>query len=490
MANFRAAAAGASLTGAAAMMLGCFALAPSEGGGETAFAGERPVDPADVAVPPGYRVDVVATGLDFPTGVAFDDRGTPHITEAGYSYGEVWTRPRLVRIGPGGTREVVATGEPNGPWNGVDYAGGAFYVAEGGQRDGGRILRITPGGEIDVLVGGLPSVGDHHTNGPVVAADGYLYFGQGTATNSGVVGPDNHGFGWLDRHPEFHDIPAVDIVLTGENFESDNPLTPEKGDKAVTGAYLPFGTPSRPGQVIEGELPCTGAIMRVPLEGGPLELVAWGLRNPYGLALSPEGALYCTENSYDVRGSRPVFGTGDQLWRIEPGEWYGWPDLHGRRPLTDERFAEAGGKNPGFVLAEHPGTPPRPAAVLGVHSAACGMDFSTSDRFGHVGDCFIAEFGDMAPNVGKVESPVGYRVVRVEPLTGVVHGFASNYANDVGPASFVGGAGLERPVAARFGPDGESLYVVDFGVMTVTEKGPRPRLGTGVLWRITREAQP
>ncbi|HET8646373.1 MAG TPA: hypothetical protein VFO85_12845, partial [Vicinamibacteria bacterium] len=33
-----------------------------------------------------------------------------------------------------------------------------------------------------------------------------------------------------------------------------------------------------------------------------------------------------------------------------------------------------------------------------------------------------------------------------------------------------------------------SLYVVDFGVLTVGERGPQPREKTGVLWRVTRQA--
>ena len=37
------------------------------------------------------------------------------------------------------------------------------------------------------------------------------------------------------------------------------------------------------------------------------------------------------------------------------------------------------------------------------------------------------------------------------------------------------------------GDPGDALYVVDFGVMTIGPKGPEPKPGTGVLWRITRE---
>jgi hypothetical protein len=107
-----------------------------------------------------------------------------------------------------------------------------------------------------------------------------------------------------------------------------------------------------------------------------------------------------------------------------------------------------------------------------------------------VGQAFVAQFGDMAPNVGKVLRPVGFKVVRVDVTTGGIEDFAVNKGRANGPASWVGGGGLERPVAARFDPSGTALYVVDFGVMTVTSKAPAPQPGTGVLWRITREERP
>ena len=94
---------------------------------------------------------------------------------------------------------------------------------------------------------------------------------------------------------------------------------------------------------------------------------------------------------------------------MQPGAWYGWPDYHAAHALSDtEWFKPRGKPAPGFVLATHPGTPPQPTAVLGVHSSSNGLDFARSAAFGHVGDAFIAQFGDMAPNVGKVLSPVGF----------------------------------------------------------------------------------
>lgn len=465
----------------------CFSMRPSHGGGQgVKFTGPRRVQPSDVALPDGYRIEAVASGLTFPTGVAFDDSGTPYVVESGYSYGERWTTPRLVRVERGGRVAVVATGGRNGPWNGVAYGLGAFWVAEGGELEGGRILRISRDGKIDRVVEGLPSLGDHHTDGPAIGSDGWIYFGQGTATNSAVVGEDNAKFGWLPRHPDFHDIPCKDVTLAGRNYETSDPVHPG-GGKVRTGAYSPFGTPTAAGTVVRGKVPCNGAILRVRPEGGAPELVAWGFRNPFGLAFAPDGTLYVAENGYDDRGSRPVHGAPDVIWAVKPGAWYGWPDFSaGRRLDEGDSFDPPGKPKPEPVLSPEPGQPPQPVAALGVHSSSNGIDFCRSEGFGHRGELFIAQFGDMAPNAGKTLNPVGYRVKRLNVETGISEDFATNRGSVSGPASRIGNGGLERPVAVRFDPAGTALYVVDFGVMTMGPQGPAPQPETGVLWRITR----
>jgi hypothetical protein len=62
--------------------------------------------------------------------------------------------------------------------------------------------------------------------------DGYVYFGQGTATNSGIVGQDNASFGWLLRHNDFHDIACRDIMLAGQNYTSSDILKKDSADTA------------------------------------------------------------------------------------------------------------------------------------------------------------------------------------------------------------------------------------------------------------------
>jgi glucose/arabinose dehydrogenase len=465
--------------------LGCFRVLPSAGGGQARFAPPRRVSAADVAVPPGFVVEPVATGLTFPSGVAFDDGGRVYVTETGYAYGEVWTTPRVLRVDGRGTTTVVASGDRGAPWNGLAFVDGALFVAAGGARDGGKILRVGLDGTIASLVDDLPSRGDHHTNGPIAGRDGWLYFGQGTVTNSAVVGEDNLEFGWLSRAPQVHDVPCADVTLRGENFATRD-LLGARGTMS-TGAFSPFGKPTAAGEVVRGAVPCNGAVLRVRPHGGAPELVAWGFRNPFALAVAPDGRLFVTDNGYDDRGSRPVHGAADFLWAVEQGRWYGWPDFSGPRRLDDgDHFVPPGEAAPQPLLASAPGTPPSPAATFGVHASADGFDFSRSAAFGWPGQAFVAEFGDQAPAVGKVLAPVGFKVVRVDPASGVVADFAVNRGATNGPASRLASGGLERPIAARFDPSGTALYVVDFGVLTMSGHTSAPRPGTGVLWRIRR----
>ena len=82
-------------------------------------------------------------------------------------------------------------------------------------------LRSTQEGSLRVLgreLRGLPSRGDHHNNQLTVGPDGKLYFGQGTATNSGVVGLDSFHMGWLAK--QIIDG-QVDAVLIAGNISID-----------------------------------------------------------------------------------------------------------------------------------------------------------------------------------------------------------------------------------------------------------------------------
>src|SRR5699024_18206 len=106
--------------------------------------------------------------------------------------------------------QVIADGF-NPPLTGINHHEGNIYVSHRGS-----ITIIKPNGEKVDIINGLPSWGDHHNNQVMFGSDGKMYFGQGTATNSGVVGTDNSY--WVKNHPQFHDYPGEDIILKSKNF--------------------------------------------------------------------------------------------------------------------------------------------------------------------------------------------------------------------------------------------------------------------------------
>jgi hypothetical protein len=65
----------------------CYRMRPSKGGGQIKSVSARSINPADIALPDGYQIELVTDSLTFPTGIAFDDAGSLFIVESGYAYG-------------------------------------------------------------------------------------------------------------------------------------------------------------------------------------------------------------------------------------------------------------------------------------------------------------------------------------------------------------------------------------------------------------------
>jgi glucose/arabinose dehydrogenase len=449
--------------------------------------GARGHNPRDILLPQGYTADVVATGFNTPVHCTFDDQGSCYVVECGH---KVEATPRILKVDLQTGQYETFFAWPQERWTktgavtGACWHQGYLYVT-----NTETLSRIGPDGSLEDLVTGLPGLGDHQTNYPVVGPDGRLYFGVGSATNAGVVGADNFAYEWLQYYPKFHDVPAQDVRLIGRNYEFRNVL----GNLAETvrcGAYAPFGTPTEPGQVVKGDVKCTGAVLRCDVDGSNLEVVAWGFRNPYGSAFHPDGRLFVTEHGIDERGARYIVGDLDDLYEIHEGAWYGWPDFASGIPLDDPRWGPGGqGREP--VLAEHPNpNPPKPVVSFKPHTGANGVSVSADERFGFVGDAFVALFGDLAPvTTPRLAAPAGFKVVRVDMQRRKVVDFAVNRI--AGPASKLPHAGFERPSHCAFGPDG-ALYVVDWGEIEIAPEvgGVRMQQGTGTLWRIRRTEGP
>src|SRR3954464_15855208 len=66
----------------------------------------RNLNTADIKLPSGYTIQAISEGLTYPTAITFDDAGKIYVLEAGYSYGESFTEPRLLRLEPNGNYSV------------------------------------------------------------------------------------------------------------------------------------------------------------------------------------------------------------------------------------------------------------------------------------------------------------------------------------------------------------------------------------------------
>jgi glucose/arabinose dehydrogenase len=444
-------------------------------------------NPRDILLPRGYIAEIVASGLNAPVHCCFDDAGYCYVSECGH---KIDSRPRIVKIDvrTGTCQSFFELPEERwiktGALTGACWHDGALYFT-----NTDTLSRLRSDGTLEDLVTGLPGRGDHQVNCPVVGPDGKLYFGVGSATNNGVVGADNAAYEWLPKFPDVHDVPAQDVTLVGRNYEFQNVLG-DLREKVRTGAYVPFGTETTAGQVIKGDVKCSGAVLRCNPDGTDLEVVAWGLRNPYGSAFHPDGRLFVTEHGSDERGGRYIVDDYDDFYAIEQGSWYGWPDFASSIRLDDPVWGSGGqGREP--VLASHPDpNPPKPLVSFQPHAAANGVDFSHSPAFGFVGNAFVALFGDLAPvTTPRLAVPAGFKVVRVDPVERQIVDFAVNKI--AGPASKLPHDGFERPSHCQFGPDG-ALYVVDWGQIEIAPErgGIRMPLGTGTLWRIRRTGEP
>lgn len=455
------------------------------------------VDAADVKVPEGYTVEAVVAGLSFPCGMTTADDGTVFIAEGG----TVWpTRPwmpsRLLRIETDGTVKVLAR-EAEGGLRGIAWRDGFIYAtAKGGYKT--RLLRFdAETGEREVLLNTMPDGGWHEPGGPVFGPDGLIYFAQGSVSQQGVIEPGGFTVD-IARHPDAHDVPGADVTLTGENVWSYDPVIPY-ADMRETGAFKPYGTPARKGEVVKGEMWCSSGVWRAKPDGSEPELLAWGIRNPYGMAINEEGELYVADNDLEEKGNRAVGEDPDRIWHVKDAKlphgavkepkWFGFPDrCADGLPVWDEKHKPNRGTPAKQLIATE--LPYAGAAPIQFppHTCMCKMDFSKTDAFGARGKLFACLWGTYAPlNTIRPEAlNNGFCVAEVNVEDGSWKPFVSN--QQPGPARKTqGSGGIERPVDCKFTHDGKSLYVLDFGTCGVMKYGVIAYAHTGVLWRITKQ---
>src|SRR5205823_14048256 len=239
----------------------------------------------------------------------------------------------------------------------------------GGQNNSSRIVTVNPmTGQVTTFITDLPT-GDHPTE-QLAFKGGWIYWSQGSTTNSGVVGRDNGG------GTNQSDIPCQDITLSNNLFDS--------GGGVMTSGYSPFGMDQRgktipaffnsfTGQVRQGI--CDGAILRAQLNNpNSVQAFSWGYRNPYAIRFPPKdhplaGGILAGEDGPDERGARPSNGAPDvlQLGRQNPDgspDYHGWPDRYGFLPSSQAVFNPIGG--PSDDLCQSPPNSPFPACIPNV----------------------------------------------------------------------------------------------------------------------------
>lgn len=434
----------------------------------------RYLNPNDINIVAGYKIEVFAEGLNSPSSILFTDDGEMLIADSGYITGN----PSVSHL-VNGRFELLADNF-NVPLTGLNYRDGEIYVSHRGtitvlRNDGSRIN----------LISGLHSCGDYSNSRVAFGLDNKLYFGQGTLTNSGVVGLDNL---WIREYPCARDFPGSYVLLNGQNFTTNNILLGDASEIINTGAFCIFGEANDPHEVRKGITKASGSILRANLDGTNLELVAWGLRSPSYVKFDERGRLFVSNNGYDIRGSRPIANAPDEFHYIVPGVWYGWPDYAGGEPVTLERFRPEGGRPVEFLLMNHPNIPPRPYAAFPPESTIIGFDFNYNTSFGPRGEIFITEFGSIRPRTYEDTivqyTGVGHRISRIDTFSGAVTTFAINKSGFSSTITREGGFG--RPCDIAFGPDG-AMYVVDMGTNDINN--PDVFIpNTGVIWRISRSS--
>jgi hypothetical protein len=382
------------------------------------------------------------------------------------------------------------------------------------------IVTVDPNtGTVTPFITGLPT-GDHPTE-QLAFSGGWIYWSQGSTTNSGVVGLDNGGG---TGQP---DIPCQDITLSKNLFISSLSPLKETSGYSLFNHTNPLGKiqaffNASTGNVRQGV--CDGATLRAKLnDPTTIEVVGWGHRNGYAIRFAPNnhplaGQLLVGEDGADERGSRPSNGAPEVLSIDQQNAdgtpvYHGWPDRYGFLATSQAVFNPIGGPSddlcvfdagnpPSFctpaslanilkfdvpiadVLAFPPAPIVAPIALEAADSSFTGIDFVPKSFVGGpVQDgaalySLEGDFGFSPPNATPPAPEVGHEVKLINfnqdpssPLQLSFQNFARNNTGDQAFISAAHPAAFNRPTNLRFGPD-KCAYVVDYGAVRDPGGGP------------------
>ncbi|HXM39699.1 MAG TPA: sorbosone dehydrogenase family protein [Bryobacteraceae bacterium] len=180
-------------------------------------------------------------------------------------------------------------------------------------------------------------------------------------------------------------------------------------------------------------------------DGTGLQIYAYGIRNPVGIAMHPTtGELWASVNERDALGDNLV---PDYITHVQPGGFYGWPWYY----MGGHQDPRQQGKHP-----ELKNKVITPDVLLQPHNASLEMTFYDGSQFPaeYRGDIFAAEHGSWNKSVR-----VGYEVIRVPMKDGHAKGEYEDFLTGFVTAD---GGVWGRPVGVAVAQDG-SLIVTDDG---------------------------
>lgn len=381
------------------------------------------VDDGSITLPAGFCATVFAKGIGPARHIAVSPSGDVFVAVADQRDGTPGGVVALRDVDGDGVSDRRETFAGRGG-NGIAWHQGRLYFA---QND--RIVRyampdgmLAPEGAPEVIVSGLPNVGNHNAKTVVLTDQGDMFVNIGSASNACQEQDRIPGSPGVDPCPE------LDVRAGIWRFDADR-------------------------------------IDQVQDDG---ERYATGVRNANALALDAYGTLWAAVNGRDqLHDNWPGLYTredelrlpSEEILRVAEGADYGWPYCYhdpdlGRMVLAPEYGGDG-------TTADYCASVTGPTAVLPAHWAPLGMTFYRGQQFPahYRGGMFIANHGSWAEPLAT--TPPGYNVVFVPASAGKVRGayerFAEGFAGEARPLPE---AAEHRPVGVAEAPDG-SLYISD-----------------------------
>jgi glucose/arabinose dehydrogenase len=376
-----------------------------------------------LVLPEGFCASVFADGVERARHIAVTASGDVFIAGNNAPDGTKGKIYGLRDADDDGVAETRVTFGAEGA-DGIVWRSGELFV---GHND--RVVRyaltdgeLEPTGEPTVIVGDLPTGGDHDYKNILFAPNGDLMVNIGSATNSCQV----------------------------ENRVDESPGIPGCPERATRAGIWRFSS-TEEGQV----------------QGDGTRFVT-GLRNGEAMNHDPAGQLWSAQNGRDqLFDNWPEFYTeadelrlpGETLYKLDQNDDLGWPFCYydpeeGAHVLAPE-YGGNGTEIGDCVNVEDP------ASVFPAHWAPLSLLFYTGDLFParYKGGMFVAFHGSWAdPNA---IDPPGYQVGFVPFAEGAPAGEWETFADDfAGPARPLPEMAEHRPVGLAQAPDG-TLYITD-----------------------------